>query len=596
MPLPQITETIIRQHASAESFQRGRDYFQQGAVLSLVQRGTTLQAEVEGSEALPYIVRCTFATDGTITATCTCAYDWGGWCKHIVATCLAALHRPDMIEERLPLEKLLAGLNRDQLQSLLLKLVEREASLIDHIEAAVAFSRPTSPGAGTVPAPAAPPHRIEVDPKAVRRHVRSIIHSLDRMRSSEAYWHISAVVNDVRRVLDQAWTLIKQDDGRNALVVLEAVTEEYLGEWENLDDSDGEASAFFSDLGAAWAEALLSADLTPKERRTWADRLTSWQGELDDYGVDEVFDMAATAARDGWDSPQLQRVLQGIITEEGAWDGEPPYYADELAEARLHILERRGRFQEYLYLAEAEGQTEAYVTMLVRLGRIQEAVAYGRAYLGTTGEAVALAKALAEHGEREQAVQMAEHGLTLEGSKAELAKWLRDEAKATGNIALALTAAEVTFREETNLANYLYVAEIAGEHWPERQSALLDHMRQTKSYYPQGQVDVFLHEGLIDDAIAAVEPQASHTVVEQVVDAALTIRPEWAVQACRKQAEPIMNEGKAQYYSAAAKWLAKARTAYRTLGREKEWQAYLRELLTQHARKYKLVPMLKALS
>jgi uncharacterized Zn finger protein len=91
MPLPQITETIIRQHASAESFQRGRDYFQQGAVLSLVQRGTTLQAEVEGSEALPYIVRCTFATDGTITATCTCAYDWGGWCKHIVATCLAAL-------------------------------------------------------------------------------------------------------------------------------------------------------------------------------------------------------------------------------------------------------------------------------------------------------------------------------------------------------------------------------------------------------------------------------------------------------------------------------------------------------------------------
>ena len=56
-----------------------------------------------------------------------------------------------------------------------------------------------------------------------------------------------------------------------------------------------------------------------------------------------------------------------------------------------------------------------------------------------------------------------------------------------------------------------------------------------------------------------------------------------------------MNGGKAEYYSSAASWLAKARTAYRATGREKEWQAYLGELLTQHGRKYKLVPMLKAL-
>jgi hypothetical protein len=109
--------------------------------------------------------------------------------------------------------------------------------------------------------------------------------------------------------------------------------------------------------------------------------------------------------------------------------------------AVLDVLERRGRFQQYLYLAEAEGQTVAYVTMLVRLERFLEAVTYGRTYLGTTGEALALARALSEKGEREQGVQMAEHGLTLDGSKAELAKWLRDQVRAMGNIALALTAA-----------------------------------------------------------------------------------------------------------------------------------------------------------
>ena len=148
-----------------------------------------------------------------------------------------------------------------------------------------------------------------------------------------------------------------------------------------------------------------------------------------------------------------------------------------------------------------------------------------------------------------------------------------------------------------NLENYQRVAEIAGERWPERRTGLLDHARQTKSTYPKGQIDVFLHEGLIDDAITALDPYASHTLVEQVVDAALQLQSqlEWVIQACRKQAEYIMDKGKAELYSSAANWLAKARKAYQMLGQKEEWQTYLDELLSQHGRKYKLVPMLKAL-
>jgi uncharacterized Zn finger protein len=57
---------------------------------------------------------------------------------------------------------------------------------------------------------------------------------------------------------------------------------------------------------------------------------------------------------------------------------------------------------------------------------------------------------------------------------------------------------------------------------------------------------VFLHEGLIDDAIAAVEPRATHTLVERVVDAAMQSHPAWVIKVCRQQAEPFMDEGKAQ--------------------------------------------------
>src|SRR5438067_1519293 len=148
------------------------------------------------------------------------------------------------------LESLLSGLNRDQLQSLLLKLGEQEPSLAEAIERQVALlqiSQPTPPSSKTVPKP-----HITVDPKVVRRQVRSIIHSLDRMSGSEAYFQIGAVVNEIGQLVDQAWVLIKADEGRQALAVLEAITEAYLSEWENLDDSDGEASGFFNDLGTAW--------------------------------------------------------------------------------------------------------------------------------------------------------------------------------------------------------------------------------------------------------------------------------------------------------------------------------------------------------
>ena len=79
------------------------------------------------------------------------------------------------------------------------------------------------------------------------------------------------------------------------------------------------------------------------------------------------------------------------------------------------------------------------------------------------------------------------------------------------------------------------------------------------------------------------------------MNAAMQSHPAWVIKVCRQQAEPFMDEGKAQYYRTAANWLAKARTAYRNMGREEEWRTYLSELLDRHQRKYKLVPMLKAL-
>ncbi|MFC1716584.1 SWIM zinc finger domain-containing protein, partial [Candidatus Poribacteria bacterium] len=150
-------------------------------------------------------------------------------------------------------------------------------------------------------------------------------------------------------------------------------------------------------------------------------------------------------------------------------------------------------------------------------------------------------------------------------------------------------------RERPSLVDYQAVETLAGESWPELREELLAHLRQTKSWYSEPQVNIFLHEGLIDDAISALGSYTNYSLVERVADAAISERPDWVIQACREQAEEIMDAAKASIYHHAAKWLKKARAAYLAADREAEWQEYLATLIEQHRRKYKLRPMLEAL-
>ena len=59
----------------------------------------------------------------------------------------------------------------------------------------------------------------------------------------------------------------------------------------------------------AWAEALLSADLSLQERKSWAKRLAKWQEGLDDYGVDDAFAIATAAA--------FKKTLHKALTSKG---------------------------------------------------------------------------------------------------------------------------------------------------------------------------------------------------------------------------------------------------------------------------------------
>jgi uncharacterized Zn finger protein len=601
MSIPKFTEAAIRAKCSSDSFSRGRSYYDRGAVSDLVLRGASLQAEVEGSQYEPYRVSIIFDQGGIASASCTCPFDWGGWCKHIVAVLLTCLHEGDEIETRPTVDTLLADLDAAQLRVLLVGLAERNPDIADALERQVALLglANAAPQAQQANGPA---RRTPVDPQPIRRQMRTIMRSTGRY---EEYGSGNDVVEEVRELLRQVQRFVEGGDGRSALALLEPITEEYLDGFEDLYDDEGETIEFVGELAQMWAEAVLTADLTAEERRAWAKTFAAWRRKMDDYGEDQGFEIAQTAAEQGWDDPPLRRVLAGEITEQGAWHGEAPHYADELALIRLTILERQGRYQEYLHLAEAEGQIGRYVTMLVKMGRTQEAVTEGLSYLEAPEDALEVAMVLREQGELDGALRIAEHGLSLASSdeaaygaysghhKAQLAAWTADLADGMGQHERAARAAEVAFRAAPSLNAYLKVQELTRERWASIKSSLLEYLRRSRT--ADAQVDIFLHENLIDDAIAAVQNGYNHGLIERVTDAALTTRPGWVIKTASAQAERIMDAGQAQHYDHAVNWLRRARDAFRAAGRQEEWREYIGHIRMKHGRKYKLMGLVERL-
>ena len=134
--LPRITEAAIRSKVTGQSYDRGVDYYQSGTVESATLRGNQLFAAVQGSEWDPYQVGITFS-GADFTAACTCPYDWGGYCKHVVATLLTVSddNSPIPVVVKPPVSDLLDELDPDELRALVRVLVEAAPALLDIVDA-----------------------------------------------------------------------------------------------------------------------------------------------------------------------------------------------------------------------------------------------------------------------------------------------------------------------------------------------------------------------------------------------------------------------------------------------------------------------------
>ncbi|ESX62671.1 MULTISPECIES: SWIM zinc finger family protein [unclassified Mesorhizobium] len=601
MTPPPFGEDTIRALATEESFARGKSYFRSGAVSELVRRGDVLTAQVEGSEFAPYVVSVRLRdggvadTRGVIETRCSCPYDWGGACKHVVAVLLKFVAKPGEVVERLPLADMLRDLDRAALAALLISRAEEDPGLVLWLEAELAVGAPDGFLAGA--------RRTAVDPKPIRRQAEALLSGRNSRRRG---WSddVPAIDEDgVAALIDKARPFLEAGDGRNALAILEPVTEALVPAWLEQADWDETLHEFFPVLGQLIAEAVLMSDLAPGERDDLMARLDVWQGELDGYGLDDHLQVAIDALEQGWDEIGLADVMAG---RGRTWplSGLGDWIMERLTEARLRVLDIGGRAEEFLNLARAAGRHGDHAAMLVRLARVAEAAAYARKQFRSAEEVLLLSQVLKEAGQIDEALELAEWGLTLKAEEDRsygivgLARWLRDCAAALARREPALTAAGAAFEHSLSLDDFRAAETLAGPEWTAMRARLLAKLAAAK--HAHDRTEIFLNEGRIDEAVRSVDVEnvlrnPSNTVLMRLAEAAHASHPDWVIDVCERMAVNVMDSGQAGFYELAAQWLEKAVLAYDAAGRFDDWIERIDKLIEKHRRKHKLKPLLQAL-
>ncbi|PSQ95909.1 MAG: hypothetical protein BRD55_09810 [Bacteroidetes bacterium SW_9_63_38] len=136
MTIPNLTRENIQAHTADGSFERGQEYLSDGAVRSIKRPDEhTLKAQVQGSDVHPYLVQIRFDENDIRKVQCTCPYHEGSWCKHIVAVLLKTLTQEEIpVSESTRVRSLTQDLERDEIVTLLERLVEHDPQLLEQVK------------------------------------------------------------------------------------------------------------------------------------------------------------------------------------------------------------------------------------------------------------------------------------------------------------------------------------------------------------------------------------------------------------------------------------------------------------------------------
>jgi uncharacterized Zn finger protein len=237
----------IRERCTESSYERGLECFEQGRVKDLGQFGEKTTATVAGTSDYKVTIRI---DKEDIEASCTCPYDWGGYCKHIVAALLALSEDYPKVkkngeEKEQKIEAILSSLNLDELKGFLMAEFEENPGLREHFT--IYFS-----GKGS-------------KRRSIYDYQKEINLLYREAAGRHGYIKYGNVI-DFSYICDLADRYLKAKNFLEAATIYQALSETIAENMENVDDSDGYYGDEFIQAIKDFADCINKAGLGHKEK------------------------------------------------------------------------------------------------------------------------------------------------------------------------------------------------------------------------------------------------------------------------------------------------------------------------------------------
>lgn len=332
-----LTEDNVKAQTDSGSFERGEAYFRHGHIGDTVRRGATIEAQCEGSDVLPYRVSATLPREGEPgenprAVSCNCPR--GGFCKHIVALLLAWIEHPERFVECTTLAEMLGERTREDLISLIVRIVER----FPELERLVELQTPVFDAQG-------PSNVVSIDAALIRRQAESALELVDPYDDDEWGAPIPGIPASAA-MLELGKNYLAAGQWANAQLVFTTIAEATEVTILHSSDEEGEITNIMIECDAGLAACLdAQAELPETDRlsaelreRLIATIFNIWRFDVFEAGGLDLAQAGPEAlVRNVSDA---ERVLVQEWLEEEAGEG---WSKKPLIEFRIMMRETHGR-------------------------------------------------------------------------------------------------------------------------------------------------------------------------------------------------------------------------------------------------------------
>jgi uncharacterized Zn finger protein len=433
-----ITDAWIQTKAGDLYYDRGLDYFEEGRVSALQQRGQTIRARVTGTE--DYSVVLTLKAE-TVIYRCDCPVgSEGAFCKHCVATALAWLHQQDAPEEESPkitLEDVTKALQQEDKETLigwLLAWAEEYPGLQNQLVMAAA--------------------RRMGSTVSIAQTRKSLENALRIQRFVE-YRDMPAYAAGVEAAINGIEDLLERGEAGAVVELCERGLNGLAGAVEDTDDSDGYIHSLMEQLQALHLQACQTARPDPEALGgklfllEWKSAYGEWHGAADKYQhVLGAKGLAAFRKR-----AELEWARASEPTRE-------PGYRDENRSRLTSIMES---------LATQSGDLEQLVAILA-------------SDLSSAHQYLRIARLYQQAAKHEEALDWAQKGAARYSGFAgkELRLFVAEEQQRRGYSGEAIRLVWIEFRDSPGLENYRLLERFAraADDWDDWRAQALAYIRR----------------------------------------------------------------------------------------------------------------------